>query len=765
MQVKLLTCPRPVDIVIERNNAGNMVITWTPAGTETQWEVIVQPATDPAPTDASTGVIVNDTPQYIYEGAAEGVVYNVYVRAICSAEDKSVWAGPETFSVFNPPACANIDISLPDLDIDNNGDYYYCQDDGEVTINLDANFDASKFKSTTSYTVEAIDFEPPFPTTGGTPMNVSIDDTWSPPINLPFAFCFYGNNFTTAQVGSNGMVTFGTNHCQTAACAPWSMAGTDAFPDPDYDDRLRNVILGVYQDIDPVPTKSPNADINYQVLGTYPCRALVVSFSDIVTFSCEDDLPTQNYQIVIYEITNIIEVYVYNRDTCTDFNGGKGVIGLINEDGTQATTPPNRNIGQWTTQNEAWRFTPNGPTDVSFAWYMNGELLTTNPQHTVTISENTEFEAVVSYPGCGEEDLVLRKGFKVKVSEAVEPVKPSDIRICTIQEVNLRLKDEEVLANTENPDKFTVSYYTTEQDAEDDTNAINNPENFAPTTIPQTIYVRQQSTETECFGTTSFQIILEAPLPLTKPDDIVLCVYDNVIPAIDLNQVKEKLLSQIDANTATVTYYETMAEAQSGTGAITTPENYQAPVLPQEIFARVSDPSPSCDAIVSFMLIEGDKNPEYALDDFEICTNYVLPELPPGYYYSTERLGGGTLLKAGEILGMGEHTIFVNSDSKDGCVSTGSYKVTVVSCTIPKGISPNGDGLNDALDLARYRPAKVSIFNRYGKEVYMHGPGYTNQWVGQDKSGKLLPEGTYYYHVLTATEELTGYVQLVREVK
>ncbi len=766
VQVKLLTCPRPVDIVIERNNVGNMIITWTPVGTETQWEVIVQPATDPAPTDASTGVIVNDTPQYIYEDAAEGVVYNVYVRAICSAEDKSVWAGPETFSVFNPPACANIDISLPDLDIDNNGDYYYCQDDGEVTINLDANFDASKFKSTTSYAVEAIDFEPPFPFLGGTIMPITSDDDYTASFSLPFDFCFFGNSYNFCRIGDNGVVTFGLPFTTTYGdYCDWQLDGLTI---PDTDFTIKNSIYGVYQDLWTTNNPGPNSQINYQVLGTYPCRALVVNFNEVPSFGCDEEEYRMTTQIVLYEITNIIEVYVKDRKACMSWGSdmdGEGVLGIQNADGTLAYTPPGRNTGPWEAHNEAWRFTPNGPTDVSFAWYMNGELLTTNPQHTVTISENTEFEAVVSYPGCGEEDLVLRKGFKVKVSEAVEPVKPSDIRICTIQEVNLRLKDEEVLANTENPDKFTVSYYTTEQDAEDDTNAINNPENFAPTTIPQTIYVRQQSTETECFGTTSFQIILEAPLPLTKPDDIVLCVYDNVIPAIDLNQVKEKLLSQIDANTATVTYYETMAEAQSGTGAITTPENYQAPVLPQEIFARVSDPSPSCDAIVSFMLIEGDKNPEYALDDFEICTNYVLPELPPGYYYSTERLGGGTLLKAGEILGMGEHTIFVNSDSKDGCVSTGSYKVTVVSCTIPKGISPNGDGLNDALDLARYRPAKVSIFNRYGKEVYMHGPGYTNQWVGQDKSGKLLPEGTYYYHVLTATEELTGYVQLVREVK
>src|SRR5690606_8967142 len=55
---------------------------------------------------------------------------------------------------------------------------------------------------------------------------------------------------------------------------------------------------------------------------------------------------------------------------------------------------------------------------------------------------------------------------------------------------------------------------------------------------------------------------------------------------------------------------------------------------------------------------------------------------------------------------------------------------------IPKGISPNGDGENDYLDLDGYFVSKISIYNRYGTEVYVK-KDYINEWYGQDKNSKL----------------------------
>ena len=86
-----------------------------------------------------------------------------------------------------------------------------------------------------------------------------------------------------------------------------------------------------------------------------------------------------------------------------------------------------------------------------------------------------------------------------------------------------------------------------------------------------------------------------------------------------------------------------------------------------------------------------------------------------------------------------------------------------VSCMIQKGISPNGDGLNDTFDLTALNVTKLSIFNRYGKEVYSYG-AYTNQWHGQSSGGAELPTGTYFYMIERVTgENSTGWIYINRE--
>ena len=67
-------------------------------------------------------------------------------------------------------------------------------------------------------------------------------------------------------------------------------------------------------DID--PSVSPiSSTINYQVLGSAPCRTMVISFPDISYFDLFNDCPGQSMtsQIVLYETTNVVEVYVQDR--------------------------------------------------------------------------------------------------------------------------------------------------------------------------------------------------------------------------------------------------------------------------------------------------------------------------------------------------------------------------------------------------------------------------------------------------------------------
>lgn len=103
------------------------------------------------------------------------------------------------------------------------------------------------------------------------------------------------------------------------------------------------------------------------------------------------------------------------------------------------------------------------------------------------------------------------------------------------------------------------------------------------------------------------------------------------------------------------------------------------------------------------------------------------------------------------------------SNGNCSLVLTESATVLVESCSIPKGISPNGDGLNDNWDLSAYNIKKVEIFNRYGTKVYSKS-NYENDWFGQSDSGNELPDGTYYFVIdFTDLETKTGWIYINRE--
>jgi len=86
-------------------------------------------------------------------------------------------------------------------------------------------------------------------------------------------------------------------------------------------------------------------------------------------------------------------------------------------------------------------------------------------------------------------------------------------------------------------------------------------------------------------------------------------------------------------------------------------------------------------------------------------------------------------------------------------------------CDIQKGISPNNDGKNDYFDLAGFNVKKLTIFNRYGTEVYTR-TNYTNEWRGQSSKDKELPDGTYYYVIeRSGVPSKTGWIQINRQTK
>ncbi len=99
--------------------------------------------------------------------------------------------------------------------------------------------------------------------------------------------------------------------------------------------------------------------------------------------------------------------------------------------------------------------------------------------------------------------------------------------------------------------------------------------------------------------------------------------------------------------------------------------------------------------------------------------------------------------------GVGLYSVLVTDAL--GCTATAQATVERAACFIPNGLSPNGDGDNDFLDLAGYFVKKLTILNRWGRIVY-EKDNYINEWKGQSNEGNLLPATTYYYIIDYETE-------------
>src|SRR5690606_17190747 len=103
IQFSVLSCPQPSNIVIDEVGVDQALISWTPGDAETQWEVIILPASASAPEPTDTGVIV-DEPSYTATDLLESTQYKAYVRAICDEDDTSFWTASEAFYTTQIPA-------------------------------------------------------------------------------------------------------------------------------------------------------------------------------------------------------------------------------------------------------------------------------------------------------------------------------------------------------------------------------------------------------------------------------------------------------------------------------------------------------------------------------------------------------------------------------------------------------------------------------------------------------------------------------------
>ena len=120
---------------------------------------------------------------------------------------------------------------------------------------------------------------------------------------------------------------------------------------------------------------------------------------------------------------------------------------------------------------------------------------------------------------------------------------------------------------------------------------------------------------------------------------------------------------------------------------------------------------------------------------------------------------------------------------EDACGNQGSAKQyitvqeSVLNPEMPTGITPNGDGLNDAFVIQGIGPSvnpepgeiqcdwlentNMRVINRWGSLVFEEA-NYRNDWEGTNESGEDLPQGTYFVVFEALGESFSTYLDLRR---
>ena len=214
-------------------------------------------------------------------------------------------------------------------------------------------------KQTNSYVITNPAYVPfAYTTAGGTVVSaIYIDDTWSPIISPGFNFCFYGSTFSSLIMGSNSAISFDISRAGTGSGYAIN-ATTGAIPNTTY---APNMIFGPYHDIDPGLT-SANKKIEWRVEGVAPQRRFIASYNDMPYFGSSCTTPRATHQMVLYESTGVVEIYIHDKPFCTSWNSGLAILGMQDQNRTNAIAATGKNATVWGTagMDSCFRFIPSG---------------------------------------------------------------------------------------------------------------------------------------------------------------------------------------------------------------------------------------------------------------------------------------------------------------------------------------------------------------------------------------------------------------------
>ena len=205
----------------------------------------------------------------------------------------------------------------------------------------------------------------------------------------------------------------------------------------------------------------------------------------------------------------------------------------------------------------------------------------------------------------------------------------ADVFLCDSDGDGIESRDLDVVETPQvldmqtNPN-YVVAYFLTQNQADNNVGAIALPYDFPLGTT--TVYTRITNDENAisrlCFDTGSFDVIVASGAGASRPADLTNCDNDNNgFSTFDLTSTETEVLNGLPASAFTISYYNTAAEAGTGTNPITNPTTYtNVTVTTQRVFIRLQDNSPSgCTSTTEVDLFVWDTPIANPIMDTTIC--------------------------------------------------------------------------------------------------------------------------------------------------
>lgn len=347
-------------------------------------------------------------------------------------------------------------------------------------------------------------------------------------------------------------------------------------------------------------------------------------------------------------------------------------------------------------------------------------------------------------------------------------------------------------ATTSVTDADIITYHLTEDDAQNNTDPIANPETYENPENPQTIWIR--ASNPDCFEVASFTVeVIICPLPdatIAITNDLNACRQRDL--TIEYTVFNTLGTAPLPAATPIAFYLNGQLVAQAATQNVIPEGGSELGILE----LTIADTVPNTFTLLLVVDDDGTGNGfVFELDDTnnEFLITVVFGSIPPigalpdllecdeGFdmatfnlteqndlistdpndtitYFTNEEDAIANLNAIQDpeqyVNSIDPQRIFVRLENVI-CFATSSFLLTTENCepTIPQGFSPNDDGFNDVFEISNllniFTDFKLQIYSRQGNLIY-EGNNDDGFWDGTPNTGllvqnKIVPVGTYYY--------------------